>query len=225
MKIKILSIAVSSAIVLMCAGTTDALGGPPPNAGPPNGGGPPGLADSPGNSDFGHSQGGGSTYNEILPPSTFECFYDSAGVVATWPADREGVCGPEYGGDLEFDVDYKLECTEGDLIPDGMRTVEFDLDTDPEAVWSFSCEGTCDAEGSWADIDAAIDVEMDTFFETTCGLNGGGVPVAGALTGWMHSEAFAEYDGIFADVKGLCPGKFKGRQNHEKIGDACQSAY
>ena len=163
MNIKVLSSAIGTAIVLMCASSLDAFGSPPSHAGPPGGGGPPGLSESPGNSAFGHSQGGQPDWPDpIDPPSGFTCEYTAGGVTADWINDSDGVCGPLYGGDLEFEVDYIVKCVEGDPISPGMRVVTFNLDTDPEAVWNFTCGEageSCNATtGAWTDIDAAIEL-------------------------------------------------------------------
>jgi hypothetical protein len=158
-----------------------------------------------------------------LPPESFQCSYDSEGVVASWNDTGEG-CDPKYGGDLEIDVIYMLDCTDDSRDTAGTYRVEFDLDTDPDAVWHFECAAdVCDADGSWEDINAAIGAEMDAFFALLCSPSD---VVVGDGTQWALSEdsKTGNYNGIFADVKSLCPGRFSGPQNHAKVGDACQSA-
>lgn len=218
MNIKALSFAISSAIVMICAGTSDAVGSPPGHAGPPGGGGPPGLSDPPGNSDFGHSRG---SLFIPLAVTTFDCSYNETAVIANWK-EIDDVCGPKYDGDLEIDVTFALNCSDDGDNPAGTARVEFDLDTDPAAVWNFECDGTtCDAEGTWININAAIDLEMQELFIDAC------YPGDVESGTWAHSEDVntAWYNGIFAHVKGLCPGQFGGggRQNHTKVGTACGS--
>jgi len=153
--------------------------------------------------------------------TTFDCWYTEDAVLADWD-EIPDVCGPEYGGDLEFDVTFVLDCSGDGDDPAGTARVEFDLDADPEAVWHFSCNGaTCDAEGTWIDINAAIDAEIQALFIDACDP---GTVDSGT---WALSEdaGTGSYNGIFADVKGLCPGQFGGggRQNHAKFGTTCES--
>ncbi len=223
MHAKKLVVAIGSAMALAYAGYSAAGIGPPGQAGPPWGDGPPGLLKPPG-TPAAPNPPGPPPFNPLDPPGDFMCEYTANGVTATWTENEPEACGPKYGGDLNLDVIYMVDCAEDGPDPAGTYRIEFGLDTDPEAVWHFACNArSCQADASWEDLNAAIELEMNALFASWCAPH---AVVAGAGTAWMLSEDSSSgfYDGIFADVKALCPGQFRGPQRHLKMGDACESA-
>ncbi|MFT5139709.1 MAG: hypothetical protein ACI9H8_001407 [Lysobacterales bacterium] len=154
-------------------------------------------------------------FNDIDPPTNFECEYDAEsedGVTAWWDDNGEG---DKYGGDLDLDVHYFVECEDG-FSTDGTTHIELDLDTDSDAAWGYFCEdGFCHANATWDEIGEAVDESVDP--EAICAAHDGIDDF-----GWIPTfdeEGF--FDSINADIKSIDPGKGRGSQNKTKDSAEC----
>jgi hypothetical protein len=189
MKKKALTTTIASAAALFAANPADAGGEPPPDE-----------------------------LNN--PPTGALCMFDEGVFDAMW--DDESGGGTKYGGDLEVTVVCEATCDEtdegvGDFERSESHVLEFDLDRDEEAAFSYSCNGEdCVASLDSEALDEAVAEACDSFFEEAA-------VECSSDEGTLSTDDYFDFseDATTFSVKEMKPGRGKGRQSHQKAKVEC----